>query len=123
MDVRWLGTGDLRLQGIPCERGQVTIWYLVFSGLTAHPDSPATLLPCSVACGADSLRASQFALSSQCGRSSAAPRARLVSGNRVQAWHRDGLERPSPIEAPGMLTIESFKSQRIRGPALKSQRA
>jgi hypothetical protein len=88
--------------------------------LVAHRDSPATVLLCSVACWAGSLRASQCAPSSPCGRSLAAP-ARPVPGNRVWAWHRDGLERPLPIEAPGMLTNESFKSQRIRGPAPKSQ--
>jgi hypothetical protein len=52
----------------------------------------------------------------------AAGQAPLVSGNWVWAWHRDGLERPSPIEAPGMLTIEPFKSQRIRGPTPKAKR-
>jgi hypothetical protein len=41
---------------------------------------------------------------------------------RQRAWHRDGLKRPSPIEAPGMLTVESLKSKRIRGPAPKAQR-
>ena len=42
----------------------------------------------------------------------------------LRAWtrQRDGLKRPSPIAAPGMLTIESFKNQRIRGPAPKAQR-
>ena len=67
-------------------------------------------------------RASRCAPSSPCSRSLAAGQAHLVSGTRVWAWHRDGLERPSPIKAPDMLTIESFKSQRIRGPAPKSQR-
>jgi hypothetical protein len=48
------------------------------------------------------------------------PRDPPVVG-RQKAWHRHGLERPSPIETPGRLTIEAFKSQRIRAPALKAQ--
>ena len=117
-------TGDLDpgLKGTPRERGRGTVRYLTIRELAVHVASPATVLPGSIVCGAGSLRASRCAPSSPCGRSSAAGQARLVSGNQVWAWPRDGLERPSPIEAPDTLKIESFKSLRIRGPAPKSQR-
>src|SRR5215213_1110304 len=38
------------------------------------------------------------------------------------ARHRAGLERPSPIEAPSVQTIEAFKNQRIRGPPPRAKR-
>jgi hypothetical protein len=118
------GTGDFdaRMKRTPREWGQGTIRHSLFSGLAAHLAPPAAAPPGSVARRTRFLGALRSSTSSSSGWSLAIGRAHLVSCPRAWARHRDGLERPSPFEAPGVLAIESFKNQRIRGAAPKSQR-
>lgn len=101
-----------------------TIRGLAVRGLAAHLAQSASALPRSreVPVSGNDPGQRQRSSSCPCDRSVATGQVRLVPDPR--GWprrHRDGLERPSPIAAPGMLTLESFKSRRIRGLTPKSQ--